>query len=132
MRNPRVFHPATPGVLADAQAASLVNAISTSSNITGTGVDLTGWEGLVTVAQNLGTITGSISLNKLQDSADNSAWADVAAGVQTGAFGTTASALSSVQVEVRNLRRYVRYIATVTTGPVAVSVTMTGFKKVSG
>lgn len=106
----------------------LVNAISTSSNITGTGLDLTGYEGVVNITQGLGLIGGgSISATKIQDSADNSNWADV-----TGAtFGTTASAMTSVALDVRSVRRYIRYVATVTTGPVAVAVTLNGYKKVT-
>lgn len=51
---------------------------------------------------------------KLQDSADNSSWSDVPGGSFTAATGATQQRLSSAAGAT--LRRYVRYVATVTGG----------------
>lgn len=113
-------------VMTQAVAVSVVLAVSTSANIVSSGVDLSGYEGVVQVVQNLGGITGTFSGAKLQDSADNSTFADI-----TGAtFGTTQNALTSVNLDVRNVRRYIRYSVNISTNPAAVSVTLTGIRKV--
>lgn len=57
--------------------------------------------------------SGSWAL-KLQDSADNSSWSDVTGGAFTAATGATQQRLTSASGAT--LRRYVRYVATVTGG----------------
>jgi hypothetical protein len=91
-------------------------------------IDLIDYEGVMEFQQNLGAITGSISLNKLTHcDTSGGTYTDVDQGSQ--AFGTTASALSSVKVNVSEMKRFLKYAANVTTGPVLISVTATGFKK---
>jgi hypothetical protein len=113
-----------PAILLTAKSAADTAAA------TGSGVDLTGYEGAVAIVQQVGACTGSIA-GKIQDSADNSSFADV-----TGATFTTVAAagpdkVQSISVDVRNVRRYVKYVGTVVTGPSLVSVVLNGFKKVS-
>lgn len=119
---PALIHAATQ--LSQANAMTAID--KGAGAFTNTGIDLTGFEGEAVIVQNLGAITGSVSLLRVQDSADNSSFADV-----TGlTFGTTASAVTSVTFAVGNVRRYVRTAGTVTTGPAAISHTLSGIKKV--
>lgn len=93
---------------------------------TGTGVDLRDYEGPVVVTQNHGVSTGTLN-GKIQDSADNSSFADV-----TGlafAESTTTADVQQLVVQSKQVRRYIRYVGTVGTGPQVVAVTLTGVKK---
>lgn len=91
------------------------------------GVDLSGYEGVVTAVVTTGTITGTLSLIRLQDSADNSVFADITGA--TAADVTTASQVRTISVDVRAIRRFLRFGATVTTGPVLMGVALVGFRK---
>lgn len=131
IRNPRLFHPATQGVLAIPQQVNLLAAVSAANTAAATslGIDLTGYEGVAQVIVNTGAITGTLD-PKLQDSADNSSFADVTG--LTAAQVTTASQARVISFDVRNVRRYIRFIGTIVTGPVLVSATLNAFKKASG
>ena len=59
---------------------------------------------------------------KLQDSADNSSWADVTGGAFTAATGATSQRLVSASA-ASTLRRYVRYVATRTGGSAGDGIT---------
>lgn len=103
-------------------AASCANTAAA----TGTGVDLRDYEGPVVVTQNHGVSTGTLN-GKIQDSADNSSFADV-----TGlafAESTTTADVQQLVVQSKQVRRYIRYVGTVGTGPQVVAVTLTGVKK---
>lgn len=103
-------------------AASCANTAAA----TGSGVDLLDYEGPLVVVQNHGVSTGTLD-GKIQDSADNSSWADVAG--LTFAQSTTTADVKSLVVQSKQVRRYIRYVGTVGTGPQVVGVTMTGVKK---
>lgn len=90
-------------------------------------VDLLDYEGVVEVVQSLGTITGSISVPVLTES-DTSGGTYTARATE-GAFGITASALTKVQFSASEAKRFIKYSTTVTTGPAAMSVVLSGFKK---
>lgn len=63
----------------------------------------------------VGTITDGTHVPKLQESDDNAAWGDVAAGDLSGAFANLAS--STVQkVGYLGRKRYLRVVVTVTPG----------------
>jgi len=91
------------------------------------GLDLSGYEGVVTAVVTTGAITGTLTLIRLQDSADNAAFADIAGA--TAVDVTTAAQVRTVSVDVRSIRRFARFGATVTTGPVLIGVAIVGFRK---
>jgi hypothetical protein len=102
-----------------------VSAANTAA-ATGTGVDLLDYEGPVVIVQNHGISTGTLD-GKIQDSADNSSFADVAGA--TFAQETTTVGIKSLVVQSKQVRRYIRYLGTVGTGPQVVGVSLTGVKK---
>lgn len=103
-------------------AASCANTAAA----TGTGVDLQGYEGPVVIIQNHGTSTGTLD-GKIQDSADNSSFADVSGATFTQS--TTTADVKTLVLQSKQVRRYIKYVGTVVTGPQVVGVTMTGVKK---
>ena len=115
--------------MAVASSSSIVSPVSQGAGtLNATGVDILDYEGVVEFVQNLGAITGSIGTNKLQHSdTQGGTYTDVDQGGQT--LGTTANAISSVKINVSEIKRWVRYTAVITTGPVLLSVTLAGFKK---
>jgi len=113
----------------NATTVSLLAAVSAANTAaaTGTGVDLLDYEGPVVITQNHGVSTGTLA-GKIQDSADNSAFADIVPAVSF-AGETTTVGVQQVVVQSKQVRRYIRYLGTVGTGPQVVAVTMTGVKK---
>ena len=103
-------------------AASCANTAAA----TGTGVDLKDYEGPVVIIQNHGTSTGTLD-GKIQDSADNSSFADVSGATFTQS--TTTADVKTLVLQSKQVRRYIKYVGTVVTGPQVVGVTMTGVKK---
>ena len=83
-----------------------------TTSVTGTGADLLAGDGRCFAIQQVGTVTGtSPSLaGKLQESADNSTWTDVA-----GATFSAVSTTDNVQaIAFDRTLRYVRYVGTIT------------------
>ncbi len=113
----------------NATTVSLLAAVSAANTAaaTGTGVDLLDYEGPIVITQNHGVSTGTLA-GKIQDSADNSAFADIVPAVSF-AGETTTVGVQQVVVQSKQVRRYIRYLGTVGTGPQVVAVTMTGVKK---
>ena len=103
-------------------AASCANTAAA----TGTGVDLKDYEGPVLIVQNHGTGTGTLD-GKIQDSADNSSFADVSGA--TFAQSTTTADIQALVVQSKQVRRYIKYVGTVGTGPQVVGVRLSGVKK---
>lgn len=95
----------------------VLHALGTDSGTTtGTSKDdaastSTGW----TAHLHVTAVTSGSWVVKLQDSADNSAWADVSSATFTAATGATSQRLTGATATA-TLRRYVRYVATVTGG----------------
>jgi hypothetical protein len=112
----------------NATTVSLLAAVSAANTAaaTSTGVDLIEYEGPVVIIQDHGVSTGTLA-GKIQDSADNSAFADVAGLTFTGE--TTTVGIQKLVVQSKQVRRYIRYLGTVGTGPQVVGVSMTGVKK---
>lgn len=110
-------------------ASSEVLAASQSAAATfnGSGVDLRDYEGPILIIQNGGAGTGTLD-GKIQDSADNSTFADVA-GLTFAQKGTGA-ATTVLAVQSKQVRRWIRYVGTIVTGPQLVSVTAVGVKKI--
>ena len=122
--------------LLDAAVLTVLLPVSAANTAaaTSTGIDLTDYEGVITIVQALGAGTGSL-FGKVQGSTDNSVWNDLT-GAQTGTIpspGFNTTNLLSLHVDnVRTsvgLCRYIRYVGTITTGPVLVGVALIGFKK---
>ncbi len=103
--------------------ASFVPLLRTAT-VSGTGIDLAGVNSNMFVFA-AGANTDGTHTPKLQDSADNSTWADVAAADQVGSL--IAIAANSVQkVSYIGSKRYVRQVVTVTGSP-ATGATYTGY-----
>lgn len=101
-----------------------------TANLNGTGVDLS------TVAAGLGKIVlkaigtaGTLDC-KIQDSADNSTFADVTGLAFTQVTGTSLSA-QELGLDIRSVRRYVRAVVTIgSSGSFYVDVALFTFPKV--
>lgn len=112
-----------------ADAATVVHlsaSASQASTVTGSGVDLLDYDGPVLITQSHGTGTGTLD-GKIQDSADNSSFADVSG--LTFTQSTTTADVKKLVVNPKIVRRYIRYVGTIVTGPQNVAVTLAGFKK---
>ena len=124
---------ATAHALADSQGANILPAVSAANTAAATSAsfDLStaGLEGVMALLINTGAITGTLDV-KIQDSADNSVFADVT--------GLTASQISTanqsriIVFDERSVRRYIKVVGVVATGPVLVSYSLVAFKKASG
>jgi len=90
------------------------------------GIDLQGYEGPVLIDVRTGTITGTLD-GKIQDSADGSTFADVA-GLTHSTIGL-ASQVRQILINPTAVRRYIKYVGTVVTGPVVIKVDLIGFMK---
>jgi cellobiose-specific phosphotransferase system component IIB len=110
-----------------ATVVHLSAAASNASTVTGAAVDLNGYDAPVAIIQSHGTSTGTLD-GKIQDSADGSTgWADV-----SGAAFTQSTTTADVKVLALNptaVKRYIRYVGTVVTGPQVVGVVLVGVKK---
>ncbi|MES1248042.1 MAG: hypothetical protein ABUS54_10255 [Actinomycetota bacterium] len=92
-------------------AVSLTPTGNRNATANGTSVDLTAYDECIVVITS-DTITDGTHTPKLQDSADNSTWNDVAAGNLDGTFAAiTASSVQTVGYKGTN--RYVRVVVTV-------------------
>jgi hypothetical protein len=96
-------------------------------------LDLKEYIGNVLITQDIGTTTGTTPTldGKIQDSADNSSFADVSGYAFTQA---TAAGIANLNVDTRKVRRYIRYVGTIggTTPSFTMSVTAYGQKQVVG
>lgn len=99
----------------------------------GTGVDIRDYEGKLTaiLTSSAGGGTTPTLAVKLQDSADNSSFADVSGATFTG-LTDAADATEAIAVEANALRRYVRAVITIggTNPTFDMAVLLIGRKKV--
>lgn len=113
-------------------AVSLLTSASCANTAaaTGTGVDLLEYDTPVAIIQNHGVSTGTLD-GKIQDSADNSSFADISVSGVTSTFTqeTTTAGIQVLMLNPKSVRRYIRYLGTVGTGPQVVGVSMVGIKK---
>ncbi|MBB3743726.1 hypothetical protein FHX10_003225 [Rhizobium sp. BK591] len=97
--------------IVQAVAPQVLTATNTSS-----GVDLAGFES-ATVVISTGAIVASGNFTpKLQDSADNSTFADVAAADLMGSFPSALAATTVYKVGYKGSKRYVRSVLTQNSG----------------
>lgn len=108
-----------PGSKADTAAA------------TGTGIDITAYEGYMVVTQQVGVVTGGTIVGKLQecDDAGGTGAVDIAGAVFTSNGTSTDETAESVVIKVDGLKPFLRYVGTIVTGPAVVGVSAVGVKK---
>tara|TARA_Y100001938_G_scaffold28151_1_gene37869 strand:- start:198 stop:578 length:381 start_codon:yes stop_codon:yes gene_type:complete len=102
-----------------------------ASTANGSGVDLQGYEGSAAFVLSSEAMGSSVTLAvHLEESANNSDWSDVSSGAFTTTAANTA-AFEQIELNVSDLKRYVRAAATVAggTGTGAVNVTAYASKK---
>ena len=109
-----------------ATVTHLSASASQASTVTTSGVDLLDYDSPVLVVQSHGTGTGTLD-GKIQDSADNSSFADVSG--LTFSQSTTTADVKALVITPKSVRRYIRYVGTIVTGPQNVAVVVVGMKK---
>lgn len=113
-----------------ATSISLSAPASQGSTVTGTGVDIRDYEGYLIVTQQVGVVTAGSITGKLQDSDDNSTgWADVTGATFTAVTTSNDPLTESITIHVNAVKRYVRYVGTIVTGPALVGVSAVGATK---
>ena len=81
-----------------------------TATTTSNAVDLQQYIGVLRVGQTVGAAAGTLD-GKIQDSADNATFADVAG--LTFPTVSAANSAQSIQVDTRAVRRYIRHVATI-------------------
>lgn len=110
-----------------ASVVSLSASASQASTVTGSAVDLIDYEGPIAIVQNHGIGTGTLD-GKIQDSPDGSTgWADVSGAAFTQS--TTTADCKVLALNPKQIKRYIRYVGTIVTGPQNVAVQLIGVKK---
>jgi hypothetical protein len=92
-------------------ARSIAIAAKTNGTANGTGVDTAGYES-ITVVLEVGTRTDGTHAAKVQDSSDNSTFADVVAAELVGVFAADVTTNVNQQVAYIGQKRYVRAVLT--------------------
>lgn len=120
--------PAITKAMAQVQSTIVLNPVSAAAtaNATSAGIDTTGYEGVMALIIQTGAVTGSIDW-KVQDSADNSSFADVSG--LTVAQITAANKVNILNFVPGQVRRYIKLVGTIVTGPVLVAASLNGVKK---
>jgi hypothetical protein len=128
----RLWSPAQVSAMAETTPLLVLESKSAANTAAATSgaIDLTGYEGVVAIVINTGAITGTMD-PKLQDcDTSGGTYADIAG--KTAAQVSTANQTRVITVDVREARRFLKFVGTVVTGPVLISVTLVGTKKVTG
>lgn len=112
-----------------ATAVSLLAPVDAANTAaaTGTGVLVAQYEGDLMVTQNVGVVTAGQIAGKLQecDASDGTGAADITGATFTAVTTSNDPLIQKITVDSNSLSKpYIRYIGTVTTGPVEVSVSM--------
>lgn len=117
----------TPALL---QVVALLAPAARTASANGTGVDLVDYEGTMKAILDSGAGGSGATMDvKLQDSADNSSFADITGATFTQ-VGNAASAGQKIDVDVSTVRRYVRAVVTIAgTASFASCLNLVGFKK---
>jgi hypothetical protein len=114
------------------QQLDLKPVASISASFNGTGLDLVNYEGEIAIVADVANVSGTTPTAdlKIQDSADNSSFADI---VPAASFTqvTTVAGRQKMSLNKNELRRYVRVVATLGgTSPVyLISVNAVGMKR---
>ena len=110
---------------------SLSAPAAQTATVTGSGVDLQQFLGVLKLTQEVGVVSGTTPTldGKIQDSADNASFADVSGLTFTQV--TASTSLQHIAIDTRAVRRYIRYVGTIggTTPSFGLSVRAVGLKK---
>ena len=103
-----------------------------TATLNATGFDVSSYIGNITFEQSTGVVSGTNPTwdGKIEDSADNSSWADVSGATFTQV--TASTNLQTLNVDTRSVRKYLRYTGTIggtSTPTFNVSVTAIGQKQ---
>lgn len=126
--------PSMANVLAQNVPLIVINAVSAANTAAATSaaIDLQGYDGVVQFIQQTGAVTGTLD-GKIQDcDTSGGTYADLPGTPNPGLIGaqvTAANKIQTVSLDTRSVRRFVKYVGTVVTGPVLISVVMIGNKK---
>lgn len=127
--------PASINALVQAVAGQLALPAARTTTLTGTGLDSIDYEGMGLAVLHAAKGTGNADntlICKLQDSADNSSFADVSGAVWATVLGTGGTdALEAIPVDLKVTRRYLRVIGTIagTTPSFVFGVSLLAMKK---
>lgn len=124
----------TKDIKTETTATALIVPVTITSNTNGTGFDTQPYAAnmVVDLSVSAGTGTTPTLDVKIQDSADNSTFADVSPAIAFTQSTTTAN-IQSISVDKRLVRRYVRAVSTVsgTTPSYIVSANIRGYKQIT-
>jgi hypothetical protein len=98
----------------EATELELLAPAAPTSTATGTGVDITGYEGVIKISQHVGVVSGT--LPTLDGTIETSDSVSTGYTAITGAAFTRVIATGSVQslgVDVRACKKYIRYVGTI-------------------
>lgn len=95
--------------------------------VNGNGVDVSAYEGKLKVTLSVGAFSGTNVDVKIQDSADDSTYADVTDGAFTSVTG--ANAFESIAIDTRAVQKYIRVDISGTVTSAITSVTAVGSAK---
>ena len=102
---------------AQLQTLALIPMADITASGNGTGIDITDYVGLAAVTLSAKNVAGTnpTLIVKLQDSADNSTFADISGAVFTTVTeaGTLAATLEKITVNLDSARRYIRAVKTI-------------------
>lgn len=116
------------------QTLNLIPIATVTSDGNGTGVDLQEYEGEIAVIASVSAGTGDHTMDlKIQDSADNSTFADVTGGAFTQV--TTVASQQKISLNSDELKRYIRVVKDIggtSTPTFLVGVVGAAIKKVRG
>lgn len=101
-----------------------------TANATSSGFDTQGWEGPMKVVVATGAITGTMT-PKIQDSdVIGSGYADVPG--LSAAVVSTADQVREIDIPAGRVKRFIRLVGTIATGPVLIGAVVVGKKKTTG
>ena len=99
------------------QTLALIPMADITASGNGTGIDITDFVGLAAITLSAKNVAGTLPtlIVKLQDSADNSTFADIAGAVFTTVTeaGTKAATLEKITLNLDSARTYIRAVKTI-------------------
>lgn len=123
----------TKDLKTETTTVTVLKSQSITATNTGTGVDTAAYAGNMLLIANIAAATAGTTPTmdvKVQDSADNSSFADVTGLTLTQV--TTTDSLQTLSIDKRTVRRYIRTISTIggTSSPAfPMSLTLTAYKQ---
>lgn len=102
-----------------------------TSAATGSWVQVTNYEGVILVTQNVGAVTAGTIDGKLQHATSNggAGAADITGATFTRVSTSNDPAIETIAINTNGLYDYIRYVGTIGTGPAQVGVSFTGCPK---